>query len=486
MFLALATAVYAWLGSRLCIEKAFWFDELYTYRLAAQPSIAELLSGLREGMDAQPPLDSLLRHASLQVFGTGELALRLPSLLALYIAFVCLVWLGSRMHSGVAGILAGTMLFLGDGYGYLMEARPYAIVLALTALCCVQWRLLAERDYESPLLWFLLGATQSLALAAHYYACGLLFCVGLAVLMAFRERRRFLPGAILMAIPLALAALWLLPYASATVSNLGSKWWSPAPSIPSSARVVLTQFSAQGFWLVTLLALAVLIARGGLENYTLRVRPAEITLLAAILLVPFFHYLLANFVTHAYVSRYSLFALIAGCLLSGALLASRIPAARGFPLLIAACGLLLIFFQLRYSRTVLTTVTTVRGIAAEVAKLPPGDIVVPSIKDFLQIHDYSDAPTKARLVLLYSDPHELRLLNSIAISKSLRLVCQREQIGIKSYEDYIATHDRLLLLKPRDPDFIWIDKQLRADGFTFTLAPADSEQILFVATRPRR
>lgn len=484
LFLVFTTLIYWAFAVRICLDRALWFDEIFTYYVASQDSLAALLSALLSGMDNQPPFDAILRHLSMRLFGAGELAFRLPSMLSIYLTFLLLVWLGVRIHSDLAGMLAGTLLFLGDGYTYLMEGRPYPVIIALTALCCVFWRLLANRDYKPPYLWALLGFALGAAITSHYYTIALAAAVGFASIAACLRQRRILPGIGVMALVLAGFAFWVLPYAMAAKSAMGNSFWAPAPSIPSVARVALAQFSSYGFWLVTILGIAALVFPRTSREDRLRVDFTEVVLLVSIMLAPFLHYLLANFYTNAYVSRYSIFILVAGSILVGAFLAKQMSDSLQLRFALALCCILLVFFQLRYMKALITEVHFVRGVVAEIAKDGNGDIVVPTPKDYLQLFHYADPETRKRLVFLYNDPEEMRKFKSTTISKGLRLLGQHIPLVVKDYQPYIQNHNQIVVIKPRDRDFSWLDDRLIADGFTLTQAAGHNDQVLFLATRP--
>ena len=73
---AVACLVIAWLASSW---RPLWYDELYTFHVAREPSLLATLRALLNGADTNPPLDYLLRHVSMTLLGETPAAFRLPS-----------------------------------------------------------------------------------------------------------------------------------------------------------------------------------------------------------------------------------------------------------------------------------------------------------------------------------------------------------------------------------------------------------------------
>lgn len=480
-FLVATTCIYWGFAIQLCTDRALWFDELFTYYVASSDSLQTLLAALQKGMDNQPPFDAILRHFSMQLLGQGELAFRFPSMLCIYVTFLLLVWLGIRTHSDLAGMLAGTLLFLGEGYTYLMEGRPYPVIIALTALCCVFWRLLVDREYKPLYLWGLLGLSLGCALVSHYYTVALVAAVGFASIAACLRQRRILPGIGVMAIVLGGFVLAVLPYAAAAKSAMGNSFWSPAPSLPAVARVALSQFSTYGFWLVTILGIASVLFPRAPGQSKIRLNSTEAVLWGTIMLAPLIHYLVAHLYTNAYVARYSIFALVSGSLVAAIFLARQLPESLQLRFALAACCISLIFFQLRFAKATITKVSFVQELVAGMSTAGDQDLIIPSVKDYLQLFHYADAQTKKRLVFLYNDPAEILKFKTTTLSLSLRLLSRHLPLTVKDYQPYIQNHKQLVVIKPRDRDFIWLDDQLRADGFTLIQSPGQNNQVMYLA-----
>lgn len=122
-----------------------WWDEFVTLGRAAWP-VPDLLRSLaHEGpsdvsLDSSPPLLHLLVHASLALFGPGDVAVKLPSVVAGTLTIPAVWLLGRRLFSDRVALAAAAMDALAlFPVHYSREARPYALylLLALTALTCL-------------------------------------------------------------------------------------------------------------------------------------------------------------------------------------------------------------------------------------------------------------------------------------------------------------------------------------------------------------
>jgi uncharacterized membrane protein len=184
---ALMVAAAALRLSTLSLQ-SFWYDEAYTPVHVLHASLGATLSSWL-AHENTPPLWYLLAWAMSRVFGTGVVALRLPS--ALFgIALVGVGWaigaeLGSRRTAiTLAAILTVNPLFVW----YSQEARAYelfALLAGLSLLCFLRARRLGT---PGSLAWW--SAVSILALLTHYFA---VFLVGpealLLLVRAWRHGR---------------------------------------------------------------------------------------------------------------------------------------------------------------------------------------------------------------------------------------------------------------------------------------------------------
>ena len=111
--------------------RSVWLDEAWTVALGAHTAPAILRVAAH---DQNPPLYNLLMAVWLHAFGTSEIALRAPSLLAAA-ATAALLLLFVRRFFGAEAAITATLLYLVSPAQavYATEGRAYAIV----GLLCV-------------------------------------------------------------------------------------------------------------------------------------------------------------------------------------------------------------------------------------------------------------------------------------------------------------------------------------------------------------
>jgi 4-amino-4-deoxy-L-arabinose transferase-like glycosyltransferase len=171
--------------------QSFWFDEAYIPVHVLHASLGATLHSWLSSENT-PPLWYLIVWAVSRVFGTGVVALRLPS--ALFgIALVWVGWalgaeLGSRRTQvTLAAIIAVNPIFVW----YSQEARAYglyALLGGLSFLCFVRVRRLRT---SGSLAWW--AIVSILALLTHYFAVFLVAPEALVLLADAAKRRTGAP-----------------------------------------------------------------------------------------------------------------------------------------------------------------------------------------------------------------------------------------------------------------------------------------------------
>lgn len=132
-----------------------WTDELATWGMATT-SWAEFWPVIRY-VDAVIAPYYAFMHVWVSVFGDSDVALRMPSLLAMVFAAALIGVIGNRLAGRAAGLLAGAVFaVLPSTSRFAAEARPYA--LTVLAACFATWLLL--RAWERPSIgrWAAYGA----------------------------------------------------------------------------------------------------------------------------------------------------------------------------------------------------------------------------------------------------------------------------------------------------------------------------------------
>jgi 4-amino-4-deoxy-L-arabinose transferase-like glycosyltransferase len=149
---------------------AFDCDELYAVRIqGGSLKEAGLLIGRSAFHDVHPPLSYLLFMAWTNLFGTAEAAVRSLSVLLGLTSIALIALLGRRIGGVWTGLAAaGFLAFNPLHIAYSQEARPYALVVALTIAAHLFFaRSLAGAAAWNRAVYALLVAA---ALFTHYFA----------------------------------------------------------------------------------------------------------------------------------------------------------------------------------------------------------------------------------------------------------------------------------------------------------------------------
>ncbi|MFE6977798.1 glycosyltransferase family 39 protein [Streptomyces sp. NPDC057682] len=150
-------------------DTSMWRDEAATWQ-AAHRSVPELCR-LLEHADVVHGLYYLFMHGVFALFGDSLVALRLPSVLAMSGAAALVAVLGTRLTGGtVTGLAAGlAFCLLPAVQEYAQEGRPYALVMAFSALSCLLFVRALDRPGAAG-RWTAYGAAVLLAALLNWFA----------------------------------------------------------------------------------------------------------------------------------------------------------------------------------------------------------------------------------------------------------------------------------------------------------------------------
>ena len=213
----------------------FWKNELFSLAWIDHSSFWLATSGLV--LETNPPLHFLLLKLWTEVFGTSEVAARLPSALASAASVPLLYALGRRLGGTRVGLVAaGVLAVTPMQIFYAHEARAYAflpcfLLLALLGLCRFLQEPVPGRQGLGAYVLGSLALIYSHAIAAFILAA-LLLALGLGGALP-RERRRncalatllVLAGAVPQMVAMALQAHspnieWMDPFSGITLLAL--------------------------------------------------------------------------------------------------------------------------------------------------------------------------------------------------------------------------------------------------------------------------
>ncbi len=180
----------------LCAELGYslstplWHDELFTFYIAQARNLPAVFAEIRS-VDLNPPLSYLLTRASFHAFGVGTLQCRLPEILGFALALLG-VFHFVRYRAGSAfGLLAAGLLFGSRAGELVMQARPYGLMLGMSALAFACWQVSSrEIRRRFPLPELGLFAFLFALLLTHIFGLFAWAALGVAEAVQIAARRR--------------------------------------------------------------------------------------------------------------------------------------------------------------------------------------------------------------------------------------------------------------------------------------------------------
>ena len=220
---------------------SFWTDEAATLSAVRRdlPALMEMLGSI----DAVHGAYYFIMFGWTRIFGFSELALRLPSLLAVSAAALVMVELGRKLSSVHLGLVAAALLVLMPRTQYAAtDARSYA--LTLLGAVVASYLLVSIREDPSAVKWVIYAATGLLAVSLSFYCIFLYVAHAVTVLWDAKLRtmwRRMLFSALAWLAP----ALYVGGIASQQQFQIS--WIRPVgPSFPF--EIAFLQFFGDGYF----------------------------------------------------------------------------------------------------------------------------------------------------------------------------------------------------------------------------------------------
>jgi hypothetical protein len=460
----------------LCARwKPFGSDELFTFEIARLPGFGDVWRALRAGADFHPPLDFLLRHASLKAFGESELAFRLPSIAAMWMALGCLFAFVARRTSALYGLIAALIPLSTPVFEYAYEGRGYAWMVALSAAALAAWQ---RRTEGSRWAAALLALSLAALVWTHYYGVLAFLPIAVGELVRTRERRRIDWGVWAAMAGGSLALFALLPFIR-TARQLGAAYWSKVGILQA---VSIYETLMERLSIPAAILLGVLLATGLLRRGRGRERRAKMHEIAAVvgfLALPLVAYVLAKAATGALVPRY-VFATAVGITAGLAFAAwEGIGASAGAGVLVAAVlglnavsGEAAFAWKQRQLRAELD-----RDNLPELVAGTEGPIVVTDNDALMQLWHYEPAGVARRLVFV-ADPKaalEVQGYNTIELLFP-RLMPWSERVKVEPYGQFMQDHREFLLI---DTLRGYVAKNLMAAGARITAKAAYGTKWIF-------
>jgi uncharacterized membrane protein len=346
----LAGVTAAGLAVRLAVPRGIWLDEAISIH-QANLSFHDMFENLQYA-DRHPPLHHMVLWLTVRVFGDGELAVRLPSLIAGTLVIPALYLLGRELYDRRTGLVAAAFGAASPLLiWYAQEARMYAFV-TLFGLLALWTQLRAIRD-GGALNWAAYMLATAALLWSHYFGLLLIAVQQLIFVAVLIQRRRareaVAPLAVGFAYSAAVLALQLVPllvFAHKQFDSTGAALGSPSGTyddlsfyaVVSNMAWALWGYHPDGttellaaMWPLLLLLSLLLLGRGG-SRQTMILAAAAITPIVLLLGVAAFNREL--FEVRYFLVAVPLLLLLVARLVTGWI---RRPAAR-----LLACGVIIL------------------------------------------------------------------------------------------------------------------------------------------------
>ncbi len=405
LFFYVAAAAYATAALGAATKNPFWSDEILAVWAARLPSVHEITTAIWHGAEFSPPTYDILLHFVFRGFGSSLLVARTPSIIAVFCTAVVLAWIVGRRLGSLASALAFGLVLNSPLFAFAVQARPYAILIALISIVLLLWSDYKQGVWRPTMIGLLLFACVSL----HIYAVVAFAVFALAEALSSLRSRTIRP-----AVWLALAsaacgsAVWLplvLHLAVFNSGDTGSPDFYGAPTLTHLIGDFDALFRGTQVFGLFLLAALVLVAGACAASSVMRTRPAlrrppdgdsDIAIMASALLASLpVGFLLALGVTHVFSARYALPATL-GAILMLVLGLTRV----AYPRLVggALCALLAVLPLLRGN----PPADSARAIT--LLGDTPGPVVVSDSVLFMEMLESAAPALRIRLVHLTKPP----------------------------------------------------------------------------------
>jgi len=220
---------------RLYSRSTLWLDEALSVNIS-KLAVGDIFEALRH--DGHPPLYYVMLHYWMEVFGDGDIAVRLLSSV-FSVATLPLAWIAGRRVAGLTGARWALVVVALSPYcvRYATETRMYSLVMLLA----LGGYLLLDDALKRPTWPRLAGiaVVSGLLLLSHYWAIWLLGAVGLLLAWRWWRAPDERPATLRSMLATAAGGVLFLPWLSSFLyqsSHTGTPWGKPFR--PTSALAI--------------------------------------------------------------------------------------------------------------------------------------------------------------------------------------------------------------------------------------------------------
>jgi len=492
--------VYFAATSVLAMRKPMWNDELFTYFIAQAPTLSGIWDALLTGADQSPFPFYVLTRWSMALFGVNEWALRLPEMVGVWVAAVCLFFLVKSRSSTLYGLMAMMCLLVTNAHFYSYEARPYGLVLGFAAIAWVCWVAAAEGKGRP---WSLLGLWGGLsaAVGSHYYAVFVFVPLGVAECVRLYRNRRpdwFLWAAIVGGL-LPLGFLWPLIQQASGYSR--GFWATPSwKGVPDTYSTLL--MPAPLLFMLLLISAGVIayLRQGRSARTSGSALPAipdhEWGAALAFAALPVIGVAVTLCTTGAFTPRYVLPTVLG---ISALVALTLFQLCNGRALLGVVGGVLAAmgFVMLTVRALPYTTASAIDPVAdfLTVSATDELPIVISDPHNFMMLAHYAPIGLSSRLVYLADPDASLRHMGHDTMDRGMMDLNPWFRMNVKDARAFQQSRDRFLLYVHGGflggplanglsvPDFNWLLSDLMSGEWRLELLRRQENRMLFLVVR---
>ena len=477
-------AVVAFETTSVAVTRPFWHDEIYTILVSELPW-RDLPRAYADGVDLQPPLNTVLTKVVHSAAGPGPIATRIVPLLS-FLGCLAFVFRTVERRAGAAvGLASALLLCFTAGLRYSVEARGYSLMMFCAAASLWFW-LEAAADRRRRMNLGLLSVTLAAGLWTHYF-----FVLVVAALIAgevtrsVRDRRVDWPVWAAMS---AAGLTWLPIVAiAAKASQQAPTFWARASLADIRPAYVFLLHEALDVTVIAAVVTGIVasrIVRGSRQKAPV-VPVHESVAFLAMAALPVGGVLLGTLVTGVFSDHYALAAVVG--------------IATGPPLLIWLLGgrkslailplLALLVYRygaeatLKWPDAAVTSPISGRSILTEeLAEPAAAPVAVSGGLSFLQLWYYAAPVMRPQLIFLASPGTALQYGESDTVDRGLLALHRWSAVRVDDYESFVRSHPRFRVYAAGGG---WVVQALKESGAKLHPAGRELDAILYrVEARP--
>lgn len=383
-------------------------DELLTYVQAQLPTLGALWTTLKTApTTVDPPLNPLISFLALRLPVPFTLALRIPAILC-YAAMMLSLFVFVRRRFPAAALFAFALPMVLPIVSFSIQSRPYALWMAASGWALVCWQSAAREAVGRRRRAFSLCGLYvclTIAVLAHYLGAFILLPMMIGELWRSRANGRdiavwltFVAGgaAVLLYVPFleAASAYKVHPWHGVLTRDLEDSYLMGISAF--ALGMIMIAVAAHLFWKRSMRPAT------GESGFT----PGECVALTVLYLIPAAMFVLALFITHSYVPRYSIIFSIAAVCFLAVLLSTLASQIRGLAALLLAILFLRAAVPPRLSLLQQETGGITAALPAPIEKFSQLPIAMPIWDSYLRFYLYGADELKKRMLLVW-DPDRL-------------------------------------------------------------------------------